>query len=71
MHQQFFDITQSVMRRCLLMPKDVMCEVSSCNYWGNGNLCQADQIYVVTHVEEEKARTTEETDCHTFKPKLH
>jgi hypothetical protein len=53
------------------MPKDVMCEVSSCNYWGNGNLCQADQIYVVSHADEEKARTTEETDCHTFKPKLH
>lgn len=52
------------------MPKDVMCEVDSCTYWGNGNLCQADQIYVVNQREEE-AETSEETDCHTFEPKSH
>ncbi|MGA9174723.1 MAG: DUF1540 domain-containing protein [Thermoactinomyces sp.] len=49
------------------MPKNVMCEVDSCTYWGNGNLCKADEIYVVAHTE--KAQETKETDCKTFKPK--
>jgi hypothetical protein len=50
-----------------IMPKNVMCEVDSCTYWGNGNLCKADEIYVVAHTE--KAQETKETDCKTFKPK--
>lgn len=52
------------------MPKDVMCEVNNCTYWGQGNLCQAEQIYVVSH-QDEQAKNDEETDCHTFEPKHH
>ncbi|MFD1423723.1 DUF1540 domain-containing protein [Laceyella sacchari] len=48
------------------MPKDVLCEVSNCTYWGQGNKCKADAIYVVTHKEE--AETSKETDCKTFQP---
>jgi hypothetical protein len=50
-----------------IMPKDVLCEVNTCTYWGQGNLCKADEIYVVTHTEQ--AKDTKETDCKTFKPK--
>ncbi|MFC4078377.1 DUF1540 domain-containing protein [Salinithrix halophila] len=49
------------------MPKDVLCEVDTCTYWGKGNHCQADAIYVVGHTEE--PHESEETDCKTFKPK--
>ncbi len=47
------------------MAKDVLCEVNNCTYWGEGNVCNADRIYVVTH-KQTKAKTTEETDCKTF-----
>ncbi|WP_174613407.1 DUF1540 domain-containing protein [Virgibacillus ihumii] len=50
------------------MAKDVLCEVNNCTYWGDGNICNADRIYVVTH-KQSKARTTEETDCKTFEPR--
>nr|WP_220185844.1 DUF1540 domain-containing protein [Paenactinomyces guangxiensis] len=46
-----------------------MCEVNNCTYWGEGNLCKADEIYVVAHVENPD--DTVETDCKTFKPKEH
>ncbi|RAS77087.1 DUF1540 domain-containing protein [Priestia endophytica] len=49
------------------MAQDVLCEVSNCTYWGSGNKCQADEIYVVSHKGEE-ASNSEETDCKTFKP---
>lgn len=49
------------------MAKDVKCEVQSCNYWDQGNGCNADNIYVVAHSQQ--ARNSEETDCKTFKPK--
>jgi glutamine cyclotransferase len=48
--------------------KDVLCEVENCEYWGQGNVCNAERIYVVTH-KETKATTAEETDCKTFEPK--
>ncbi|SEM69933.1 DUF1540 domain-containing protein [Lihuaxuella thermophila] len=50
------------------MPENVMCEVNSCTYWGQGNLCRADEIYVVNKYEKQ-ASDSEETDCKTFKPK--
>lgn len=49
------------------MAKDVLCEVNNCTYWGNGNKCTTDEIYVVSH-KGKHASTTEETDCKTFKP---
>ncbi|MEK3807506.1 DUF1540 domain-containing protein [Metabacillus sp. SLBN-84] len=49
------------------MPREVRCEVNNCEYWGNGNQCTADAIYVVSHRGDTASRS-EETDCKTFKP---
>lgn len=49
------------------MAQDVLCEVNNCNYWGQGNKCKADAIYVVSHTGE-KASNSKETDCKTFEP---
>ncbi|MDX5475292.1 MAG: DUF1540 domain-containing protein [Bacillaceae bacterium] len=46
---------------------EVLCEVSNCHYWGNGNRCNADSIYVVSH-KGSTASHSEETDCKTFEP---
>jgi predicted site-specific integrase-resolvase len=51
------------------MAKDVLCEVSSCKYWGAGNKCNASAIYVVNRMGKQ-ASSSEETDCKTFEPKL-
>lgn len=48
------------------MAKDVLCEVNNCTYWGKGNKCNADAIYVVNH-KGKHASTSGETDCKTFK----
>ncbi|MGJ9383182.1 DUF1540 domain-containing protein [Salipaludibacillus sp. CF4.18] len=47
------------------MAVDVLCEVSNCVHWANGNHCAADRIYVVSHTGKE-AEHQEETDCKTF-----
>jgi len=49
------------------LAKDVLCEVNNCTYWGDGNQCHADAIYVVSR-KGDKASTSEETDCKTFEP---
>ena len=49
------------------MAKDVLCEVSNCKYWEDGNLCAANQIYVVSQTGN-IADDSRETDCKTFKP---
>ncbi|OIJ19045.1 DUF1540 domain-containing protein [Anaerobacillus alkalidiazotrophicus] len=49
------------------MAKDVLCEVSNCTYWANGNKCAAESIYVVSHKGKEASKQ-EETDCKTFEP---
>ncbi|WP_160724082.1 DUF1540 domain-containing protein [Bacillus sp. USDA818B3_A] len=49
------------------MAKDVLCEVNNCTFWGNGNKCNADRIYVVSHTGE-TADNSRETDCKTFAP---
>lgn len=49
------------------MAKDVLCEVSNCSFWEEGNQCGADQIYVVSHVGKH-ADTSYQTDCKTFEP---
>ncbi|WP_186576574.1 DUF1540 domain-containing protein [Aquibacillus kalidii] len=51
------------------MAQDVLCEVSNCKYWANGNKCKADAIYVVSH-RGKRAANQEETDCQTFEPKI-
>ena len=50
------------------MAKDVLCEVNNCTYWGEGNQCNAERIYVVTH-NKAKTQSMEETDCKTFESK--
>ncbi|HHW36760.1 MAG TPA: DUF1540 domain-containing protein [Bacillales bacterium] len=47
------------------MAQDVLCEVSNCTYWANGNKCAAESIYVVSHHGTEASSQTE-TDCQTF-----
>ncbi|MBE6183915.1 DUF1540 domain-containing protein [Heyndrickxia ginsengihumi] len=47
------------------MAKDVLCEVSNCVFWEDGNLCSADRIYVVSH-SGKQALDQKETDCKTF-----
>lgn len=49
------------------MAQDVLCEVSNCKFWANGNKCSADEIYVVSH-KGKQADKQEETDCKTFDP---
>ncbi|WP_133578617.1 DUF1540 domain-containing protein [Aureibacillus halotolerans] len=51
------------------MAQDVLCEVRNCQHWAEGNQCQADQIFVVSHHGKHAGRQ-EETDCNTFKPKV-
>jgi hypothetical protein len=50
------------------MPENVLCEVNNCTYWGEGNLCKASEIYVVSH-DSRQADDSKETDCKTFRPK--
>lgn len=47
------------------MAKDVLCEVNNCHYWKQGNMCSAEQIYVISHSGESAVNSTE-TDCKTF-----
>ncbi|MCL1631639.1 DUF1540 domain-containing protein [Sporolactobacillus sp. CPB3-1] len=49
------------------MAKDVLCEVSNCTFWDEGNHCSANAIYVVSH-KGKQASKQEETDCKTFEP---
>lgn len=51
----------------IALAKDVLCEVHNCTFWEQGNLCVADQIYVVSHTGSQ-ADTSKETDCKTFEP---
>lgn len=51
------------------MAQDVLCEVNNCTYWGSGNKCSADAIYVVSH-KGKHASNSEETDCKTFETEV-
>ncbi|MED1866028.1 DUF1540 domain-containing protein [Fictibacillus nanhaiensis] len=48
------------------MAQDVLCEVNNCVYNEKGNRCGASQIYVVSNTGN-KADSSDETDCKTFK----
>lgn len=50
------------------MAKDVKCGVNSCTFWKSGNRCAAKQI-VVEMYSDERARTSGQTGCQTFRPK--
>lgn len=58
---------------------DVKCSVNSCTYWGTGNRCEADTIFVDNNIGEgddmeigkiggDPADVSEQTCCRTFKP---
>ncbi|WP_100373838.1 DUF1540 domain-containing protein [Bacillus sp. FJAT-45037] len=49
------------------MAQDVLCEVNNCVNWSNGNRCEAEKIYVISH-KGKQADRSEETDCKTFEP---
>ncbi|MBB4826264.1 hypothetical protein HNO89_003523 [Sporosarcina luteola] len=49
------------------MDQRILCEVNNCTYWGSGNKCHAEVIYVVSQ-NGNQAADSEETDCKTFKP---
>lgn len=51
------------------MAADVKCEVNSCSFHAAGNKCTASSIYVVYN-KGNHARSSEETDCKTFQPKM-
>lgn len=57
-------LTEAVMPGKQAVPT-ITCAVQNCNYWEDGNLCNADAIYVTGS----GAHTDYETDCHTFKPR--
>ncbi|MEC5268149.1 DUF1540 domain-containing protein [Heyndrickxia coagulans] len=46
------------------MAKDVLCEVRNCVFWEEGNLCSAEEIYIVSHTGTQ-AENQQETDCKT------
>lgn len=61
---------------------EIACNVSNCEYWGNGNICTADKISVSTDsytgetadmeigaIDDEVASPkSQQTQCVTFKP---
>ncbi len=60
----------------------IKCSVDSCQYWGQGNLCQADEIMVAVDspggdlgarmesgAQLGGARSSSATKCDTFRPK--
>ncbi|MCM3743265.1 DUF1540 domain-containing protein [Sporosarcina luteola] len=49
------------------MTQKILCEVNNCTYWGEGNNCHAEVIYVVSQ-HGNQADDSEDTDCKTFKP---
>lgn len=57
-----------IKRRCDTMAQEILCEVSNCKFWGPGNKCKANSIYVVSQ-KGKKATSSEETDCKTFVPR--
>ncbi|MFS0780454.1 DUF1540 domain-containing protein [Bacillus sp. 1P06AnD] len=51
------------------MAKDVKCSANTCFYWKHGNQCSAKKIMVEVYSSEERARTSSQTGCQTFRPK--
>ncbi|MEG0439185.1 DUF1540 domain-containing protein [Solibacillus cecembensis] len=52
------------------MAQEILCDVNNCTYWGSGNKCTAEAIYVVSQ-KGDHASNSEETDCKTFTPTQH
>lgn len=46
----------------------VKCMVSNCNYWEQGNHCDASAIEVNVEGGGREARQSDQTNCRTFKP---
>lgn len=51
-----------------LVAQDVLCAVSSCFFWKDGNKCSAEAIFVDNQFSNE-ATNSAQTDCKTFTPK--
>ncbi|MDR3565143.1 MAG: DUF1540 domain-containing protein [Negativicutes bacterium] len=47
----------------------VKCKVSNCNYWQQGERCNASAIEVDVDGGASNARNSEQTNCHTFAAK--
>jgi hypothetical protein len=47
----------------------VKCKVSNCNYWQQGERCDASAIEVAIDGGLSNARNSDQTNCHTFKAK--
>jgi len=45
----------------------VKCAVNTCQYYENGDYCNAESI----EIQPRNAKTTEDTDCATFAPKAN
>lgn len=52
------------------MAQDVLCEVSSCHFYDEGDKCTASSIYVVNTEDTNNATNSADTDCKTFQPKM-
>ena len=48
----------------------VKCKVSSCKYWQQGEHCDASGIEVSVDGGGTNARSSAQTNCHTFAPKM-
>ena len=46
--------------------QNLKCTVDTCHFWVNGNRCQANDIEV--NNQNNKADTSDDTICKTFKP---
>lgn len=46
----------------------VKCEVSNCKFWQQGQHCNAVDIEVKVDQGQNNARTSDQTNCHTFMP---
>ena len=47
----------------------VKCKVSNCRYWQQGERCDASAIEVDVDGGGASARSSDQTNCHTFAPK--
>lgn len=62
-----FDNNNQKRKGNTFMSNRILCSVRNCQYWDDGNICGADQIYVISTTGE-TAEHSRQTDCKTFKP---
>ena len=57
-----------VMEVLFMALQGVKCMVTNCNYWEQGNHCDASAIEVNVEGGGREARQSDQTNCRTFKP---